>query len=60
MVKRIRNYEEWEALQDEIANDRTAKKRGVGQVHPSNKLKRRTEARKSHIIREERKGKGRW
>ncbi len=60
MTKRIRNYEDWEALQDEIANSRTSNKRGRGQLHPTNKLKRRTEARKSLIIREERKGKGRW
>ncbi len=60
MADRIRKLDDWEALQDEIANYRTSNKRGQGQVYPSKKLKRRTEARKAHLIRKERQGKGRW
>ena len=60
MSERIRDFDHWESLQDDISNDRGTRKRATGKIYPANKLKRRTEARKAHIMREERKGKGRW
>ena len=60
MSERIRDYDHWEALQDDISNDHETRKKATGKIYPPNKLKRRTEARKAHIMREERKGKGRW